>query len=711
MTGSRLPSGGRIDRRKAFYIDFDGRSLEAFAGDTLASALLAGGQGMVARSFKYHRPRGIYGAGVEEPNALVHLRSGDRGEPNARATTIEAYDGLIASSQNAWPSLKFDVAAVNNSLSPLLSAGFYYKTFVGPFRGTRFWMLCERFIRKAAGMGTVEGLPDPDTYERVNAFCDLLVVGSGPSGLRAALTASRTGADVLIVEQDFELGGSLLSRPDSDETDVWLGEVRRELAGAPNVRILCRTTAFGAYDGNVFGLVEKVSDHLPEPVNDQPRQRYWIVRARQAILATGAIERPMVFGNNDLPGVMLASALRSYVNRYAVLPGRNIVLSTNNDSAYQAAIDLARAGAKVTLCDTRRDPSESLSRDLAASGVILRTGFAVLAAKGRRQVAAALLSAVDSSGRATGETFVEQCDTIGVAAGWTPVVHLWSQRFKALKYDESAMAFVPGQVDAPVRCAGRMTAAQTLDARIASGRDAAARAIADLGLSTSTTAFPELPTALDDPGWSTTQHSTWIITNAAGKPKGKAFVDLQHDVKLSDVDLAHREGYISVEHLKRYTTTGMATDQGKTSNMNALARMAELLETSIPQAGTTTFRPPYTPITFGAIAGHEYGAHLRATRYSPIHDVHDELGAIMSEAGAWMRPWYYPADGETIREAYIREAAHVREHVGMVDVSTLGKIAVQGPDAAEFLNRIYVNGWKTLQIGRLRYGVMLREDG
>jgi len=572
-------------------------------------------------------------------------------------------------------------------------------------------MFCEGFIRKAAGMGRGMKIDDPDSYEKVNAFCDLLVVGAGASGLSAALTAARAGADVILVEQDFELGGSLLSQPVGAESDRWLEKIRAELASLPGVRILKRTMAFGAYDEDVYGLVEYVSDHLRAPENNQPRQRYWLVRCKQSILATGAIERPLVFTNNDLPGVMLAGAIQTYVNRFGVLPGQRVVLTTTNHSAYQVAADLAQAGAEVTLCDVRQTIPGKLVAAMSKAGVNLLSGQAVIAARGRRKVVAALIVSVDATGRAMGNAHREPCDIIGVSGGWSPVVHLWSQRFNKPRYDKASAAFVPGETDNDtVHCAGRMVAAQSLGDRVTSGCAAAATALAALSLKATKSVIPDIPVLPLDTGWARAIQPVWAIRDANGKMLGKAFVDIQHDVKLSDIDQAYREGYVSVEHLKRYTTTGMAPDQGKTSNLIALARMAELSGKTIPETGTTTFRPPYTPVAIGALVGHQHGHHFAATRYSPIHDCYHET-AVMTEAGAWMRPWYYPQAEETLSDAYIRETAHLREHVGIIDVSTLGKIAVQGPDAAEFLNRIYVNGWTTLQIGRLRYGVMLREDG
>lgn len=707
----RLTTGGRIDRSQPLTARFDGITLPAFHGDTLASALLAGGVDIVGRSFKYHRPRGVYSAGVEEPGALVHLRDGARHEPNVRATTVEVFEGLVSSSQNSWPSRSFDVGALTSLLTPFLSAGFYYKTFIGPFRhSTRFWMMCETFIRRAAGMGRASYSKDPDSYEKRHAFCDVLVIGGGVAGLSAALAAGRAGAKVMLVEQDCELGGAILSEPVGSPADEWLDSVLQELTAMQNVRILLRTTVFGAYDGDTYGLVQRVSDHLSTPEARQLRQRYWVVQAKRAVMATGAIERPLVFGNNDKPGVMLAGAVRTYLNRFAVLVGEAAVICTNNDSAYATAADLARAGARVTLVDLRPKVPEDIRKPVTDAGADVLVGHGVVQAIGRQRVKAALVVPVDATGHATGPARKIPANLIAVSGGWSPVLHLWSHRYGKPVFDAAAVAFVPStSVEHNLCAAGTALAASSLDTTIDQGFVGGAKAAQAAGASGESGARPGGFTT--GPYWPRTLSPLWVVFDAKGRAQGKAFVDFQHDVKIADIDQAYAEGYVSVEHLKRYTTNGMATDQGKLSNVNALARMAELCGKDMPQIGTTTFRPPFTPVTIGALVGHEHGRHFRPTRRSPIHHSHVEGGGRMTEAGAWMRPWYYPDGDEDLRAAYIREAAHVREHVGIIDVSTLGKIAVQGPDSAEFLNRVYVNGWKTLKIGRLRYGVMLREDG
>ncbi len=700
MTASRLQQGGWIDRSREISVRFDGEALSAHPGDTLASALLANDRVMVARSFKYHRPRGVYSAGAEEPNALVNLRDGARSEPNTRATQIEVYEGLAARSQNAWPSLRWDVGALNQLLSPAIHAGFYYKTFIGPFKGTDFWMRCEHFIRKAAGMGEGQRAADPDSYEKVNAYCDLLIVGSGPAGLGAALAAGRSGARVLLVEQDWQLGGSLLSRP-RGQTESWLTAVRSELNALPNVTLLTRTTVFGAYDSEVYGAVERLWDHVETPPEGQPRQRYWQIRTKRAVLATGALEQPLVFAGNDRPGVMLAGAIGSYINRFAVRPGRVALVATNNDSAYATALDLAAAGAEVTLLDSRNAVPDSLTRPLEERGVSIKCGHAVFAARGHERVGGARIAPVGPDGRALAALEDITCDLIAVSGGWAPALHLWSQRQQKPTYDPERACF---------RALGGWVAAQSLIGAAAGTGGTAAAHAEGLAIAESGTQ-PDLPEADLGDDWTRAPQQQMPFTGLNGKPTGKAFIDLQHDVSVTDIDLAEQEGYRSVEHLKRYTTSGMATDQGKTSNVNALARIAQLRGSSIGEAGTTTFRPPYTPVAIGALVGHDCGLHFRPIRRTALHDWHESNGAVMTEAGPWMRPWYYQDAGADLRQAYRQEAEHVRKHVGLVDVSTLGKIQVQGPDAAEFLNRVYVNGWKSLAVGRLRYGIMLRDDG
>lgn len=704
----RLDRGGRLDRSRPLSFVFDGRTYAGYDGDTLASALLANGVRLVGRSMKYHRPRGIVSAGIEEPNALVTLHRGDRREPNVPATTIELFDGLVASSQNRWPSVGFDLLSVIDRFSGLFTAGFYYKSFMGPTR--RAWAVYEEIIRKTAGLGQAPSEADPDRYEKAHAFCDVLIVGGGPAGLSAALAAGLAGARVVLVEDGRQLGGSLLARAQGSATDDWLARVGSELGSLPNVRLMTRTTAFGAYDNGVFGVLERVADHLPAPQLHQPRHRYWIVRARQTVIATGMIERPIVFGNNDLPGVMLADAARCYLNRYAVIAGREVVVFTNNDSAYEAGLAHAAAGARVAVVDPRPEIPSDIEREARNAGVALYPGCAVAAAEGRKGVRGVDVVHYDLTQRTSGALRARlSCDALLVSGGWTPTLQLLGQRGVKPVYDEQRAMFVAKDMPEGFHVAG----AAASELRTREGVEGAWKAgrLAALACGYATTHRLPVLDGLPEECAMSPLAPVWTIEDAPSSKRNKKFVDFQHDVGVDDIAQALQEGYESVEHLKRYTTLGMATDQGKTSNVNALAVTAEILRRPVNAIGTTTFRPPYRPIAIGTLAGAEFGAHFKPTRRSPMHDWHVRNGAKFTATGLWQRPWYYPKPGESARDAGVREASAVRQAVGMVDISSLGKIDVQGADAAEFLDRVYVNAWGTLEVGKARYGVMLRPDG
>lgn len=700
----RIAGRGLPDRIRRLAFTFNGVRHTGLEGDTLASALLANGVHLVGRSFKYHRPRGILAAGADEPNALVQLARGERTEPNARATMVELFEGLTAASQNCWPSVAFDVGAINNALSRLLPAGFYYKTFMWP-PTPRWWLRYEHLIRHAAGMGRAASAPDPDRYEHRYAHCDVLVIGSGPAGLAAARAAAASGARVIVCDEGARLGGSLLGATvsiDGAGAMAWLDETLRALAANADVTRLARTTAFGWYDGNLVGLIERVTDHLATAPTHLPRQRLWKVRAKSIVLASGALERPIAYANNDRPGTMLAGAARTYVERYGVRPGSRAVVFTNNDSAYAAALSLHEAGVGIAaIVDARADSklAGALPQRARSAGLSILAACVVHDARGGQRV-----NAVEVRPLGGGGARAIACDLVCVSGGWNPAVHLFSQARGRLRYDDALAAFLPDHSPMPIAAAGAANGTFDLAAALAEGHAAGLRGAQAAGL-----APAPLAAARAEPLATGSLEALWAVP--ASTRGAKRFVDLQNDVTASDIALAAREGYTSVEHLKRYTTLGMGTDQGKTSNIVGLALLAEQLGRPIPQVGTTTFRPPYTPVTLGAYPGIHAGPHVEPTRRTCLHDWHVAQSARMNNAGLWKRPHSYPRGSESPEEAANREARNVRTHVGVVDVSTLGKIELQGRDVAEFLNRVYINRWDTLPVGRCRYGVMLRDDG
>ena len=688
MTQVNRLKGGQIDRTQTLNFTFDGKSYQGHGGDTLASALLANNVRLMGRSFKYHRPRGPLTAGSEEPNALVELRSGARQEPNTRATTAELFEGLSANSQNRWPSLKFDAMAINDRFSNFLTAGFYYKTFMWP---AAFWeKVYEPIIRKAAGLGSLSMQADPDEYDKGFRHCDLLIIGAGPSGIMAALTAGRSGAQVILADEDFAFGGRLNSETfaiNDEAADIWVQASIVELSALSNVRLMTRTTVIGAFDHGIYGAVERVSDHLIQPESGKPRQILWRIYAAKTILAAGATERPIAFENNDRPGIMLASAIRSYANRWAATPAQRIAIFTNNDDGHRTATDLHAAGVKIAaVIDTRADAPRSLDYEVLQGAQVTDT-------KGRLGLSFAEVELADGSMRTI------ECNAMGVSGGWNPNVHLTCHQRGRPTWDDGLAAFVPGEILPPgMSVTGAALGHLSTHGALENGVKAAKTA---LGLKGRTA---KLPSAEDAP---VTQTPFWYVEGCS-----RAWLDQQNDVTVKDVKLSHQEGFRSVEHLKRYTTLGMATDQGKTSNLGGLAIMAELAGKSIPEVGTTIFRPPYTPTAIGVMAGRIRGMDFHPTRLTPSHYWAKERGAVFVEVGNWLRAQWFPIEGETHwRQSVDREVAATRASVGVCDCTTLGKIDVQGTDAAAFLNKVYCNGFAKLAVGKVRYGLMLREDG
>lgn len=697
--------GSVIDRTRPVTFTFNGKSVQGYHGDTAASALLANGQHLMGRSFKYHRPRGVVAAGSEEPNALLDVDRGQgRRDPNNRATMVEIFDGLELKSQNHFPSLERDVGIVNDKLAPMFAAGFYYKTFMWPQAAWK--RLYEPVIRQAAGLGDAPKVPDPDRYVERHAHCDVLVVGLGPAGLSAALAAAKTGKRVMVCDEHPTPGGSLLHDATStiggQTADAWLSATLDDLDSRENVILLTRTTAFGYYNHNHVVLAERITDHLATPLENTPRERLWQVRAGQVVIAAGAHERPLVFSNNDRPGILLADAMRVYLNRYGVLPGRKAIIATAGASAYQTALDLKSVGVDVLIADLRL--AEDCGPELAAAktaDIEVLSAHTVVSASGSKRVTALELAPLDETG-VVGQPFSIACDCVGMSGGWTPAVHLFSQSRGKLRFDPELDAFVPGKSAQAEMSAGSCNGAYDLAGCLAEGAAAGRRAAGVLeAAAEDVSATPSFVGTL----------AVRVLPTSGDPNRARAFIDFQNDVTAKDIKLAVREGFESIEHVKRYTTTGMATDQGKTSNMNALGLVAGTLNTEIPSVGTTTFRLPFTPTSFGAFAGQNRGDLFDPIRTTPIHEWAVANGAKFEDVAQWKRAWYFPSGSETMRAAVDRECLAVRDRVGIFDASTLGKIEVVGRDAAEFLNRIYTNGFLKLSVGRCRYGLMLKEDG
>ena len=704
----------RVDFKKPISFSFDDERYSGFAGDTLASALLANNTRMLARSFKYGRPRGIVGAGPEEPNALVQLEAGALTIPNLKATQVELYDGLAARRTTGSPSLALDFKSFGGRFARFMAAGFYYKTF----QNRALWPTFEHIIRKASGYGSAPVVPDPESYDHQHHHTDVLVVGGGACGLLAAMIAGRAGLQVLLLDEQNELGGWLLSSPNSviggKQAGAWLKDTLAELVSLPNVAIKTRTSAFALHDMNMIQAVEQCQDHVPpsQRVDGAPRQRMHRIRADRVVLATGAIERPLVFGNNDVPGILTASALTTYLNRYGVACGKSILLQTSNDHIYQGACDLANAGCDVTVADTRPAQDSEWIRRAKAAGVDIMAGYGIAEAHGGRAVKGAHLIQLDAARNSVaGNGPFIRCDALGSSGGLSPTVHLFCHDGGRPTWDESKLAFVAsanGRAKAGIYCAGAITGAFGLQEALEQTERTTNEAVTSLGKAASTSSFN---LATSEPQMTAVRR---IFRVPDGKPEGhgkKAFVDFQNDVAASDIHLAVRENYRSIEHIKRYTALGFGTDQGKLSNVNGYAIAAGALGKSIPEVGTTTYRPAYSPVTFGALAGAHEGDTFEPRRYTAMHSAHVARGAEFEPVGQWMRPWYFPKPREDLHAAVHRESLAARRGAAMMDASTLGKIDIRGKDVREFLNRIYANAWTQLAPGKCRYGLMLDENG
>ncbi|WP_107495125.1 sarcosine oxidase subunit alpha family protein [Thalassobius sp. I31.1] len=690
----RISNKGLIDRSSPVSFTFDGKKVDGFAGDTVASAALAQGRKVFGRSFKYHRPRGVMTTGSEEPNALVTLHSGAAQDPNIRATTQEIYDGLQVRGQNAWPSVDRDLMGVNDLFAPFFGAGFYYKTFMWP--GALWEKLWEPMIRRAAGLGALSGEHDTSRNEKAYAFCDLLVIGAGPAGLMAALTAARAGADVILADEDARFGGRLLLEDeeiDGKPGHIWASEVTAELEGMDNVRLMTRTTVTGVFDQGTYGALERVGQHLADPADDLPRECFWRIVAKRAVLAAGALERSVAFANNDRPGIMMAGAVRGYLNRYGVATGQKVAIFGNNDSAWKTARDLQAAGVEITaLIDSRSDVTPQGDFPVITGGLVSDTRghgalkeITVQSASGEQKIAV---------------------DCLGVSGGWNPSVHMLCHMNGRPAWDEATQSFLPVENMVPGLVAvGSAAGHFNTQAALESGINEANKALTDIGLKSTDTKAPQA----EDGAYNIT--ALWDVPHES-KGYKRAWLDYQNDVSTKDVRLAAKENYASVEHMKRYTTQGMAPDQGKNSNVNALAILADATGRDIPTTGTTTFRPPYVPVSMAALGAGARGKGFAPERFVTSHQATVDRNAPMIEAGLWYRPGYYPRPGEkTWLESCNREVTSIRNAVGVTDVSTLGKIDIQGPDAGAFLDFVYTNMFSTLKVGRVRYGLMLREDG
>ena len=706
----RLESGEGINQTEKISFKFNGKTLFGYKGDSLASALLANGIHLIGRSFKYHRPRGILSSGSEEPNALVQIikdKDKAKTDPNVRATQIEIYEGLEAQSQNCWPNVKFDIGEINSIFSSILPAGFYYKTFMWP---SKLWRKYEYFIRKSAGLGKSPTEKDPDKYDHKYYHCDVLIVGGGPAGITAALIAAKSGKKILLVDEKPEFGENLLSSSKENikindlSPAEWIKVKRKELLNFKNIKTLNRTTVSAYHNYNYLIMMQSLTDHLSEnEKKGKIRQRLWKVRAKKVILATGSIERPLVFDGNDRPGIMLSSAVKKYLNFYGVKCGNKIIIFTNNDSAYETAIELHNKNLKVqAIVDIREESSGDLPKKCNELGLKIYWKHTIVSSSGHTKVKnVSVMKLSKDNSVVIGKKIIIKCDSVAMSGGWTPAVHLFTQSGGKLDFNNQNFCFYP-----------KKTTQKQISIGSCNGTFKLADIINESNQKTSEfiNQNVENKNKISEPKEGDLEN-IWLLPSNKALGKTKSFIDFQNDVTAKDIKLALREGYKSIEHVKRYTTTGMATDQGKIANMHALGIVAETTNTKMGDLGTTTFRPPYTPLTFGAIVGRNVNQFFDIIRRTPIHSWHKKNNAKFEDVGQWKRAWYYPIDNESMFDAVQRESKAARTKAGILDASTLGKIDIQGSDTSEFLNRVYTNAWNKLAIGKCRYGLMLNDDG
>ena len=709
MPNYRIKKTDHVDQTNRISFKFDGKTYFGFKGDTLASALLANGIHLVGRSFKYHRPRGIMTCGSEEPNAICQINGKTAlTEPNVRATEIELYEGLEADSQNCWPNVNFDIGGINNFISPFIPAGFYYKTFMWP---KSFWKkIYEPLIRLSAGLGKSPTHPDPDIYDHKHVHCDVLVIGGGISGVIAAKIAAKNNLDTILIDDKNTLGGSTIFQNNENfkinenTSRDWLLKEIEELKKLKNLKIKTRTSVAAYHSYNYLLAKENLTDHLPKNKSSGIRQRLWKIRANKVIIATGAIERPLVFNNNDRPGIILANSVNKYLNFYGVTCGKNYFIFTNNDSAYETALSLFEKGIAVKIIDIRKKTSSKIVKHAEKLGINIYWNSTVTNTFGYRKInSIEIMSLSDDGSNVIGEKIKVSCDCLAVSGGWTPMVHMHTQSGGKLKFRETDQVFLPEEVSSDHISVGSSNGDFELD-EIIKNTNKKIKAFFNLGETEFEKTNVNCSKELD-------KKNIWLLPNKISLGKTKSFIDFQNDSTAKDIKLALREGFRSIEHVKRYTTTGMATDQGKLSNMHALGIIAETAGAKMGTLGTTTFRPPFTPLTFGAIVGRSVGDFFDITRRTSIHDWHIKNKAEFENVGQWKRPWYYPKDNENMHQAVQRESKAARDSAGILDASTLGKIDIQGSDASEFLNRVYTNAWSKLAIGKCRYGLMLNEDG